>query len=152
MENCDYIIYTGQLDKLLNYQLGELEWRSLMFIHQKLLNTLGNDQGCPIMNYTSHNEEYTRTIDHYYFNHIQNDYKNETKIITYEYPDNYDKTKIAYYPVNNPQNNKLHNEYIKLLKEKYPNIILLGRLAEYKYFDMDDTIENCLNMLKNIFN
>ena len=146
----DYIIYTGQVDKLLDYELGILEWRSLKFIHQELLNTIENDQGCSVINYTSHNQSYTRIIDHYYFNHIQNDYSNKTKILTYEFPQDYDKTKIAYYPVNNIKNNKLYNDYINLLKEKYPNIILAGRLGLYKYFDMDDAIENSFNLVNNI--
>lgn len=146
----DYIIYTGQIDKLLNYELGDLEWRSLNFNHQELLNTIENDQGCCVINYTSHNQEYTRSIDHYYFNHQENDYADKTKILTYEYPVNYDRTKIAYYPINNEKNNKLYNDYVNLLKEKYPNIILSGRLGLYKYFDMDDTIENSFNLFKQI--
>ena len=146
----DYIIYTGQLDKLLNYELGDLEWRSLNFNHQELLNTIENDQGCSVINYTSYNQSYTRIIDHYYFNHQENDYIDKTKILTYECPVNYDRTKIAYYPINNEKNNKLYNDYVNLLKEKYPNIILSGRLGLYKYFDMDDIIENSFNLFKQI--
>lgn len=142
----NFIIYTGQIDRLLDYRLGELEWRSLRFDHQTVLNTIENDQGCPIMNYTSHNEKYTRSIDHYYFNHKINEYSNETKIITYEYPQDYGKDKIAYYPINNDKNNILYNEYVKILNKEYPNIILLGRLGLYKYFDMDDTIEKCFEL------
>ena len=146
----DYIIYTGQIDKLLNYELGDLEWRSLNFNHQELLNTIENDQGCSVINYTSYNQSYTRIIDHYYFNHQENDYTDKTKILTYECPVNYDRTKIAYYPINNEKNNKLYNDYVNLLKEKYPNIILSGRLGLYKYFDMDDIIENSFNLFKQI--
>ena len=61
--NYNYIIYTGQIDKLLNYQLGELEWRSLRFDHQKILNLYETDQGNCVINYTSHNQKYTRTIE-----------------------------------------------------------------------------------------
>lgn len=148
--NYDKIIYTGQVDKLFNYKLGELEWRSLKFDHQELLNTIENDQGTCTINYTYKEVPYTRSVDHYYFNHITNDYKDKTKILTYEYPDNYDRTKIAYYPINNKNNEDLHNKYVKYIIEKYPNIILLGRLAEYKYFDMDDTIKKCFDLFKLI--
>lgn len=146
----DKIIYTGQIDRLLNYQLGELEWRSLNFEHKELDNNIDNDQGCPVITYPSHKYSYTRTIDHYYFNHIQNDYKYKTKILTYEYPQNYDRNKIAYYPVNNEKNQELYEKYVNILNEKYPNIMLLGRLGLYRYFDMDDAIENCFNFLNKL--
>lgn len=146
----DKIIYTGQIDRLLNYQLGELEWRSLNFEHKELDNNIDNDQGCPVITYPSHKYSYTRTIDHYYFNHIQNDYKYKTKILTYEYPQNYDRNKIAYYPINNEKNQELYEKYVNILNEKYPNIMLLGRLGLYRYFDMDDAIENCFNFFKQI--
>ena len=151
LKEYDYIIYTGQIDKLLDYCLGDLEWRSLKFDHQEVPNTLENDLGCNTINFTSHNQLYTRIVDHYYFNHISNDFKDENKMITYEYPDNYDKTKIAYYPINNEKNQNLYEKYVNLLKTKYPNILLLGRLGLYKYFDMDDIIKNCFNFL-NFFN
>lgn len=146
----DKIIYTGQIDRLLNYQLGELEWRSLNFEHKELDNNIDNDQGCPVITYPSHKYSYTRTIDHYYFNHIQNDYKYKTKILTYEYSQNYDRNKIAYYPMNNEKNQELYEKYVNILNEKYPNIMLLGRLGLYRYFDMDDAIENCFNFFKQI--
>lgn len=143
----DKIIYTGQVDKLFNYKFGELGWRSLRFDHQELLNTVENDQGTAVINYPDKNIPYTRSVDHYYFNHIVNDYQTKTKILTYEYPDDYTQGKIAYYPINNQKNQDIYNKYVEYIKEKYPKIILLGRLAEYKYFDMDDIIEKCFKFV-----
>lgn len=146
----DYVIFTGQLDKLFNYSLGDLEWRSLKFKHKEVNNTISNDQGTCVINYTYKDVPYTRSIDHMYFKYMNNDYKCVKKILTYEYPTKYNRNKDAYYPINNEQNDQLQEAYYDLLKNKYPKFIPLGRLATYQYLDMDDTIDECFK-LKNFF-
>lgn len=137
----DYIIYTGAIDELFDYSLGTLEWRSLNFKEVRIDKE--DTQGCAIINDVSEINKYTRTIEHCYFTSKQN--LNDYIIRTYEYPQEWDKNKEKYYPINNDKNNKLYNEYLNLLNEKYPNIQVGGRLGKYKYFDMDDTILEAFN-------
>ena len=139
------IIYCGEPDRLMNYVLGELEWRSLYFDHVLMDNDIISDQGCPIMNYTSNEVMYTRTIDQKYFTPLY--ISQDKKIFTYEFPQDYIKNQTeAYYPINDNKNEELYLKYVKLIKETYPNIILGGRLGLYKYLDMDDTIYEAMNL------
>ena len=130
------IIYCGAVDELLNYELGELEWRSLRF-EDKIYKYNGyNGQGCAILNDVSTNP-WTRTIEHMWFKQPLVDYES---IITTEYPDDWERGKERYYPINNEKNNNKYQEYVELLEKRMPLIILGGRLGKYRYFDMDDTI------------
>ena len=143
------VIYCGEPDKLMEYRLGELEWRSLKFVHEETNNTLNEDQGCPIMNYTSKDVEFTRKIDQKY---LTPDYQEEDKkIVTYEFPRQFERGKTeAYYPINNEKNNELYGRYCSLIEKTYPNIILAGRLGLYKYLDMDDSIDEAFKLFKSI--
>lgn len=133
------IIYTGALDEYFNYQLGELEWRSLRF-STEILNER-NHQGCAVVNYTGSEVNYTRVIEHKHFE------SNDTPqtVITYEYPAEYKKGAEKYYTINNAKNDELAHKYHELAK-KEPNTIFGGRLAEYKYYDMDDVIKKALSL------
>ena len=133
------IVYTGPLDEYFDYQLGELEWRSLKF-ETKTLNEI-NHQGCAVVNYTGHDVEYTRVIEHKHF-----EFGTGAKtIITYEYPTAYQKDAEKYYTVNNAKNDQLAESY-RNLAAKEPHVIFGGRLAEYKYYDMDDVIKAALDL------
>ena len=137
----DKIVYTGPLDEYFNYSLGELDWRSLKF-DTKVLNE-ENHQGNSVVNYTGHEVEYTRVIEH---KHFENNQCNKT-VITYEYPADYEKGMEKYYTINDDKNNKLANDYRDLANNE-ENVIFGGRLAEYKYYDMDDVIKaafECFN-------
>ena len=145
-----YVIYCGPVDELLNYKLGELEWRSLRFENKEYIYNGKNGQGTAIINYTSSKPKATRSVEHMYFTKerwtpVINNINSFTSTITTEYPDNYKKGKERYYPINNERNNKLYNEYLELLKKEMPNVFLGGRLGKYKYFDMDDTIKEAIN-------
>ena len=133
------LVYTAPLDEYFNYKLGELEWRSLDF--QTSIENIPNYQGNAVINYTSHEVPYTRIIEHKHFEFIGDNINNiPFTIITKEYPIQYKKGLEKYYPINNDKNNQIAIEYKKLaLNEK--NVIFGGRLAEYKYYDMDDIIE-----------
>lgn len=135
----DRIIYTGPLDEYFNYKLGELEWRSLKF-ETKTLNE-ENHQGCAVVNYTGHDVDYTRIIEH---KHFESDISPQT-VITYEYPATYEKGDEKYYAVNNDTNNLLAEKY-RNLAAKETDVIFGGRLAEYKYYDMDDVIKAALKI------
>ena len=134
------IVYTGMLDEYFGYQLGRLEYRSLRF-ETKILN-VDNFQGNSVVNYTGHEFDYTRVIEHKHFEYVKD---NNKTVVTYEYPDDWDPSKEAYYVINDDKNNKLADEYRKL-KDKEENVIFGGRLADYKYYDMDDVIKNALSI------
>ena len=134
------VIYTGPLDEYFNYSLGELEWRSLRF-ENKIYDT-DNYQGNAVINYTSHDVEYTRSIEHKHFEFVTD---NKKTIVTYEYPADYKEGMEKYYTINDDKNNALADKY-RELAEKEENVIFGGRLAEYKYYDMDDVIKRALDL------
>ena len=134
------VIYTGPIDEYFNYSLGELEWRSLKFIN-KTYDT-DNYQGNAVVNYTSHDQEYTRTIEHKHFEFVTD---NKKTIVTYEYPQDYKEGLEKYYTVNDDKNNALADKY-RDLANKEKNVIFGGRLAEYRYYDMDDVIKRALEI------
>ena len=134
------VIYTGPLDEYFNYSLGELEWRSLRF-ENKIYDT-DNYQGNAVINYTSHDVEYTRSIEHKHFEYVTD---NKKTVVTYEYPADYKEGMEKYYTINDDKNNALADKY-RELAEKEKNVIFGGRLAEYKYYDMDDVIKRALDI------
>ena len=129
------IVYTGPLDEYFNYSLGELEWRSLRF-ETEILDEV-NHQGNAVINYTDNVPAYTRVIEH---KHFEFDVTSNKTVITYEYPEDYKEGMEKYYTVNDDKNNVLADQYRELAK-KEKNIIFGGRLANYKYYDMDDVIK-----------
>ena len=134
------IIYTGMIDEYFDYKLGKLDYRSLKF-DTKIINK-ENFQGNAVVNYTGNEVKYTRVIEHKHFDDTS---KSNKTIITYEYPDNWDSTKEAYYVINDEKNNELAENYRKLAKQE-KNVIFGGRLADYKYYDMDDVIKKALDL------
>lgn len=136
------IVYTGPLDEYFNYSLGELEWRSLKFVTEILDKE--NYQGNAVVNYTGHEVDYTRVIEHKHFENTQS----KKSVITYEYPSDYKEGMEKYYTINDDKNNELAEKYRELSK-KENNVIFGGRLAEYKYYDMDDVIKSAMNCFLN---
>lgn len=137
----DKIIFTGMIDEFYNYKFGTLEYRSLRFEHE-ILNE-ENHQGNAVVNYTEYEVPYTRIIEHKHF-----EYGNQPKtVITREYPAKWEKGDEPYYPINNEKNNAMYNKY-KELADNETNVIFGGRLAEYKYYDMHNVIEQALKCVK----
>lgn len=130
------IIYTGQLDSYFDYCFGKLEWRSLRFEEETL--PIDDFQSNPVVNYTSKDVGYTRITEHKHFDpYCEN---HHSTIIYKEYPDTYSDGKIPYYTVNDERNNELAKKYLAEAKKLEPHVYFLGRLALYRYFDMDDAI------------
>lgn len=138
-EIADKIVYTGPIDEYFNYSLGSLDWRSLKFDTKVLDQT--NYQGNAVVNYTGHEVDYTRVIEH---KHFEFDSTSPKTVITFEYPADYKEGMEKYYTVNDDKNNELADKYRELSK-KEENVIFGGRLAEYKYYDMDDVIKSAFN-------
>lgn len=140
----DRIIYTGPIDEYFNYSLGALDWRSLKF-DTKVIDEQ-NFQGNAVVNYTGHEVDYTRVIEH---KHFEFDCTSPKTVITYEYPADYEEGMEKYYTVNDEKNNALADKY-RELASKEENVIFGGRLAEYKYYDMDDVINSALQLFENL--
>jgi UDP-galactopyranose mutase len=138
-ELANKVVYTGKIDEFFDYEFGNLEYRSLHFEHETL--DINNYQGNAVVNYTEREVPYTRIIEHKHFEFGQQ----EKTIITKEYPHEFSKDLEPYYPINDEKNNAIYAKY----KEKtllMDNIIFGGRLAEYKYYDMDDIVEKALKI------
>ena len=137
------ILYTGMIDEYFDYKFGTLEWRSLKF-ENEILENEDNYQGHAVVNYTSHEQKYTRIIEHKHFEFN----KCKGTVITKEYPMNWNIGDEAYYPVNDDKNNELYTKY-RELADKEPNVIFGGRLGNYKYYDMDKVIKEALECANN---
>lgn len=130
----DKVIYTGMIDEYYDYQLGELEYRSLRF-ESEYMADVEDYQGNAVINYTDAETPYTRVIEHKHFEFG----KGDGTVVTKEYPANWSKGDEPYYPMNNDRNNELYAKY-KELADKDADVFFGGRLGKYKYYDMDDTI------------
>lgn len=133
------ILYTGPLDAYFDFKLGHLDFRSLCFDHQ-LLQGVENFQGNAVFNYTDAETPYTRIIEH---KHFEFGTQPDT-VVTYEYPHDWTPGAEPYYPVNNQRNNDLAAQY-KQLADALPNVAFGGRLAEYRYYDMDQIVAQVLS-------
>ena len=134
------IIYTGKIDEYYDYKLGELEYRSLKFDNQ--IMDISNYQGNAVVNYTDVEPKYTRVIEH---KHFEFDTTSPKTVVTFEYPDDYNGENEPYYVINDDKNNELAEKYRELASRE-ENVIFGGRLAEYKYYDMDDVIKRALEI------
>jgi len=139
----DRLFYSGAIDEFFNYEYGELPYRSLDII----LRTYDYEyfQSGPQINYPE-NYDYTRSVEYKYYL----DEKSKKTIVSYEYPCSFiDKKNERYYPIPDNENQNLYNTYLekaKLLK----NIYFVGRLGDYKYYNMDQTVYRALQLFKEI--
>lgn len=141
------IIFTGALDELLQYQFGHLPYRSLDLHFEQHDKT--QYQEAAVVNYPN-DEEYTRITEFKYLS--QQDIEGSTTILK-EYPLPYNpnarRGNIPYYPILNKENLDLYNKY-KEQVSIFETIHPCGRLAEYKYYNMDAAIENALELALKI--
>ena len=135
------IVFTGPIDEYYNYKFGELEYRSLRFETEEL--DVANYQGNAVVNYTEYEIPYTRIIEHKHFEFGTQ----EKTVITREYPVSWKSGMEPYYPVNDDKNQQLFEQYHEIAKQE-KNVIFGGRLAEYKYYDMDKVIASALKAAK----
>lgn len=132
------IVYTGAIDDLFSCRYGALEYRSLIFDHRKLLS-IDNYQGVAVVNHTSSDVKYTRVIEH---KHFQKNNKSCGTIITFETPCEYHDGLEKYYSVNDSENQAKYEKYNAIVPN---NMLLVGRLAEYRYIDMAETIRSSID-------
>ncbi len=141
------VIYTGPIDAYFDYKLGTLEYRSVRFENEILDKP--NFQGNAAVNYTDRETPWTRIIEHKWFEFGKDENGNDLPktVISREYSSEWKLGDEPYYPVNDAKNSTLYEQY-KALAEAEDNVIFGGRLGEYKYYDMDKTIEVALAAAK----
>lgn len=134
-----YTVFTGKIDEFFKYKYGNLQYRSLRF-ETEVLD--GDFQGNSIINYTNKNIPYTRIVEHKHFT-----FKESSKtVITKEYPDDYNDTKIPFYPIVDDYNKNIYQKYKEESISK--NVIFGGRLGTYKYYDMHQIVGQALSKAK----
>ena len=136
----DKIIYTGEIDRYFDYCYGHLEYRTVRF-ETELLEGVSNYQGNAVVNFTDAETPYTRIIEHKHFEFGQQ----PDTIISKEFSKEWQPGDEPYYPVNDEKNSRLYAQY-KALADTQDKVIFGGRLAEYKYYDMHQVIEQALNL------
>ena len=132
------ILYTGCIDEYFDYCFGRLEYRSLRFEHKRPDDT-DNYQGNAVVNYCEREVPYTRLIEHKHFEYGTQPFT----VITYEYPDSFEPGKEPYYPINDERNMRIFGQYQALARQQ-SRVLFGGRLAQYTYADMDDTVAAAL--------
>ena len=137
------IVYTGPIDAYFDYRLGTLEYRSVRF-ETELLD-MPNFQGNAAVNYTDRETPFTRIIEHKWFEFGKDENGNDLPktVISREYSSEWKKGDEPYYPVNDAKNGALYAEY-KRLADAEEKVVFGGRLGEYKYYDMDQTVAAAL--------
>ena len=147
------IVYTGAIDAYFDYELGNLEYRSVRFENELL--DISNYQGNAAVNYTDSETPWTRIIEHKWFEFGKDEDGNDLPktVISREYSSEWEPGDEPYYPVNDEKNGELYIRYRKLaeeennrLKANGRGIIFGGRLGEYKYYDMDQVIAKALEV------
>ena len=139
------VIYTGQADELFAFRFGPLPYRTLDF----RFKTLERDdfQGYGTVNYTV-DRDYTRITE---FKHLTGQVKPGVTTVVEEYSRSYTGApgETPYYAIINPANNALYAQY-QAEADKFPNLYLLGRLAEYKYYNMDAIAGRALDLAERL--
>ncbi len=142
-EIADKIVYTGPIDQYYDQCFGALNYRSLRFETQDL--PVQDYQGNAVINDTNADVPYTRVIEHKHFAYGQADVLNlPHTVVTYEYPADWKQGDEPYYPVNDAKNGALYEQYRQKASGER-NVIFGGRLGQYRYLDMDDTLRAAID-------
>jgi UDP-galactopyranose mutase len=139
------VFYSGPIDRYFEYKFGRLDWRSLRFEMECL--DYEDFQGTSVMNYADEGIPYTRIHEPKHL-HPERNYKTNKTITIKEYSV-WDDGSNPYYPVNNEKNNNLLMKY-KTEAVKQKNIVFSGRLGDYKYYDMHQTIAIALEKFEEL--
>ncbi|MDR0664564.1 MAG: UDP-galactopyranose mutase [Helicobacteraceae bacterium] len=139
------VVYTGALDRLLGYSFGQLSYRSVNFIYQTLDTDSFQETEFSIHPMA---EGYTRITE--YTKLPVQDGRGKT-LIAYEYPAPYDDpaSQIPYYPILCARSNNIYSQY-RNIADQIPNLFLCGRLADFKYYNMDDAIKRAMAVFESI--
>ena len=139
----DHIIWTGKLDEWFDYKKGHLGYRTLDFIK---FEAEGDFQGTAVMNYGNEEVPFTRISEHKHFTPWEEHHRT---IYFKEYSRACTEKDIPYYPIRLVDDKKILDEYIKLARDER-GVTFAGRLATYRYMDMDVTIREALDLSKKM--
>jgi UDP-galactopyranose mutase len=139
-ELADHIVYTGPIDEYFDFRFGKLPYRSLRFDHQ----TLQQEQFQPVavVNYPSEDVPFTRISE---YKHLTGQ-QSPVTTVTYEYPS---AEGDPYYPIPRPENQELFKKY-EALADATDNVTFVGRLATYRYYNMDQIVGQALATFRRI--
>jgi len=139
------IFYTGPVDELMGYEYGQLPYRSVNFKFETYYRE--HYQSNAVVNYPN-NYDFTRIHEYKYY---LNDRSLKT-VIAKEYSEQFEPGKNErYYPVPKPENQELYEKYLQEAKKRYKNMHFLGRLGDYKYYDMDKAVLRAMQVFKEVF-
>lgn len=142
-QNFDRIFYTGAIDEFFNYELGQLPYRSVKFQFEEYNKEFYQNNS--VVNYPC-SEDYTRIHEYKYY---LND-KSDKTVIAKEFSEAFELEKNErYYPIPNEKNIELYNKYLEKSKE-LKNTYFLGRLGDYKYYDMDKAIARAIDLFESL--
>lgn len=136
------VIYTGPIDELFDFKFGKLPYRSLRF--EKEFHNIQSYQDAAVVNYPNE-YDFTRITE---FKKLTMQKVNGTTIFK-EYPKKCEDNDIPYYPLFTDESKKQYQKYLQYARQ-FKNLILIGRLAEFKYYDMDDAIKRALDISESL--
>ncbi|MBT2186695.1 UDP-galactopyranose mutase [Sphingobium sp. H33] len=137
----DRMVFTGPVDEYFDFRLGKLPYRSLQFRHEMVDQEQFQPVG--VVNYPNEAVPYTRITE---YKHLTGQVAPTTSI-TYEYPS---AEGDPYYPIPRPENQELFREYDKLANAE-ENVLFVGRLATYRYYNMDQVVGQALATFRRAF-
>ncbi len=145
----DKIIYTGMMDAFFKYRYGALAYRSLRWEEEVL--DIADFQGNAVVNYTDQETAWTRIVEHKWFTFGKDETGRELPktVISRECSLEWKPGAEPYYPVNDEKNTLLYLKYKELAKQ-LKNVVFAGRLGEYRYYDMDQTVAAALRLAKEM--
>ena len=144
-EQATTVVYSGAIDAYFDYSLGHLDWRTLRFEHERL--DIPDYQGNAVMNFTDAETPYTRIIEHKHFEFGQQPFT----VISREYSSEWTEGAEPFYTVNDERNNRLAEQYRELAAQQ-PDTIFGGRMAEYRYYDMDQAMSRAIECWEHVSN
>lgn len=145
IEGYEKLFYTGPIDRFFEFEnkfLEQLEYRSINFVTEKVDQEYFQENS--VVNYPGRDVDYTRIIEYKHFGNQQS----PTSSIVKEYTVDHGE---PYYPVPNEKNQKIYESY-KKEADQLTNVYFVGRLANYKYFNMDQAFKNALDLFETLEN
>lgn len=142
-EGFDKLFYTGPIDRFFEFQdemMEKLEYRSINFVTEHLDQEFFQENS--VVNYPGQEVDYTRIIEYKHFGNQQSPKTSIVKEFTVD-------TGEPYYPVPNERNQQIYEKY-KEKADRLQNVYFVGRLANYKYFNMDQAFRNALNLFHSL--